>query len=144
MRINNKKTQVLCISSATESKVEAVVRPTPDTKITSGDALKIVGFWFGPRPDVTLHVQKMVNKFPWRLWVLYHLRNAGVPPDDMLALYKSLLRPVLDFAVPAYHWLLTHTQSELLEKLQRSAFKVIYGWATSHQTVLTEKIRKLF
>ena len=53
--------------------------------------------------------------------------------------YKSLIRPVLDFAVPAYHSLLTNSQSNQLEKLQRSAFKVIFGWATSYRTVLEEK-----
>ena len=100
-----------------ESTVEAVVRPTSDTEIISGEALKIVGFWFGQRPDVSLHVKKMINKFHSRMWVLYHLRNAGVPPNDMLELYKSLIRPVLDFAVPAYHLLLTNSQSNQLEKL---------------------------
>ena len=93
----------------------------------------------GSRPDVSTHVEKMIAKFQSRMWVLYHLKNARVPPDDMLVLYKSLIRPVLDFAVPAYHSLLTQNQSERIERLQRSAFKIIFGWAVSYRTVLEEK-----
>ena len=78
-------------------------------------------------------------KFQSRMLVLYHLKNARVPSDDMLALYKSLISPVLDFAVPAYHSLLTCEQSEILKRLQRNAFKVIFGWAVSYCTVLEEQ-----
>lgn len=122
-----------------ESKVEASVWPSENEAISSGPSLKIVGFWFGSRPDVSAHVEKMIAKFQSRMWVLYHLKNARVPPDDMLVLYKSLIRPVLDFAVPAYHSLLTQNQSERIERLQRSAFKIIFGWAVSYRTVLEEK-----
>ena len=81
----------------------------------------------------------MIGKVRSRMWVLYHLKNARVPPDDMLALYKSLIRPVLDFAVPAYHSLLTGDQAERIKRLQTSAFKIIFGWAVSYRTVLEKK-----
>ena len=64
MKINNKKTQLLCITAAKDSKVEAILRPECSSeKITSGNSLKIVGFWFGDRPDVSVHVEKMISKF---------------------------------------------------------------------------------
>ena len=96
----------------------------------------MVGFWFGQRPTVALHVQKMVAKFYSRLWVLRHLKWSRLPLDDIHLLYNSLVRPVLDFAVPAYHSLLTGEQSGILERLQARAFKIIYGWDVAYETVL--------
>ena len=65
-----------------------------------------------------------------------HLKRAGVPKEDMLRLYFSLLRPVLDFAAPAYHSLLTMAQSNRLEAIQAKAMKIIYGWTVSYETVI--------
>ena len=70
MQINNNKTQIVCISGATEAKVEASIDPGQAGAINSGESLKIVGFWFGSRPDVAVHVEKMMAKFYGRLWVL--------------------------------------------------------------------------
>ena len=57
MKINNKKTQELCISGSNESFITANVRPAHDEEITSGSQLKVVGFWFGQRPTVALYVK---------------------------------------------------------------------------------------
>ena len=58
--------------------------------------------------------------------------------SDLLFVYLSLLRPVLDFAVPAYHSLLTAAQSLQLERLQLKAMKIIY----SHDTTYSQAIEK--
>ena len=43
---------------------------------------------------------------------------------------------MLDFAVPAYHSLLTGDQTERLERLQKRATKIIYGWDVAYHTVI--------
>ena len=43
-KINSKRTQVLCISSSTESRIDVLVCPSGDTEMESGLSLKIVGF----------------------------------------------------------------------------------------------------
>ena len=95
-----------------------------------------MGFWFGSEPNVNLQVDKMEKKMNARLWLLMHLKRAGVPEEDMLRLYFSLLRPVLDFAAPAYHSLLTMAHSNRLEAIQDKAMKIIYGWTVSYETVI--------
>ena len=132
MRINNKKTQILYILGSTESPIRALIHPEGDGKIDSGESLKIVGFWFGSRPDVTIHVRRMTTKFYGQLWVVRHLKRVEVPAADIHQLCNALVSPVLDFAVPAYHPLLTKEQSDNLECWQRRAFKIIYGWAYSY------------
>ena len=56
--------------------------------------------------------------------------------SDLLFVYITMLRGVLDFAVPAYHSLLTVTQSAEIESLQRKALRIVYGPEISYQEAL--------
>ena len=69
MRVNASKTQLLCISGNNAFNVQSYIR-TANEEIRSTDKLKILGFWFGPTPNVGLHVKKMLRKFRSRLWAL--------------------------------------------------------------------------
>ena len=56
--------------------------------------------------------------------------------NDLLFVYKSVIRLVLDFASMAYHTMLTKTQSERLERLQQRALKCIFGVDRSYNSVI--------
>ena len=135
MKVNSKKTQLLCISGNNNIEVRSYIR-SENAEIQSGSELKILGFWFGQRPNVDVHLEKLLTKFRSRLWALRHLRKSGMCQSDLLFIYLAVLRPVLDFAAPAYHSLLTATQRDLLESLQRRVFKIIYGNNTSYRAAL--------
>ena len=47
--------------------------------------------------------------------------------SDLLFVFTTMLRPVLDFAVPTYHPLLSIGQSRNIEALQKKALRVVYG-----------------
>ena len=49
-----------------------------------------------------------------------------------------MVRPVAEFGLPAYHSLFTKTQTQLLERLQSRAMKIIFGWSVSYATALRE------
>ena len=125
MKVNTAKTQFLCISSNSNYEVKSYIR-TMDTEIKSSNELKILGFWFGNKPNINIHVNKLLDKFPSRLWSLGQLKKSGMCPADLLI----ILRPVLDFA--AYHPLLTSSQTIVLENLQKRALKIVYG----HQSIM--------
>ena len=135
MKVNSTKTQLLCVSGNHSCTVKAYIR-TDDEEIVSGDELKILGFWFGPKPNVNVHVEKMLAKFRARLWSLRHLKRAGMSSADLLLVFVTVLRPVLDFAAPVYHPLLTVCQTKDIELLQKKAMKIIYGPEISYQESL--------
>ena len=110
MRVNEGKTQVLCISSSKSSTVKSYI--DGESRVGSGDELKILGFWFGTAPGVGLHIDKTEKKFRQRLWSLRHLKRAGMSTADLIFIYLTILRPVLDFAAPAYHSMLTKEQDD--------------------------------
>ena len=94
------------------------------------------GFWFGNRPNVNLHVSKLCQKFRSMLWTLRRLRRSGMSAEDLLTVYKTIHRAMIDFASPTYHPLLTATQSDQIEQLQRRALKIVYGHEISYKNCL--------
>ena len=50
---------------------------------------------------------------------------------DLLCFYKSVIRPVVEYACPAWHSSLTVEQSNRTESFQKRALKIIYNDFTS-------------
>jgi len=76
-----------------------------------------------------------VSKVASRLYFLKQLKRSGVPVEDLLCFYTSVIRPVLEYACPVWHSSLTTGQSELLESLQKRALKIIFN-DTNYSTSL--------
>ena len=138
MIVNQEKTQILCISSSTD-QVSSYIRPTVkgETKETrSGKELKILGFWFGNKPNVSLHVKKTCEKFRSNLWALRKLRRTPMKSSELLNIYCTVHRPVIEFASPTYGPMLTSTMSQEIEGLQMRVMRIIYGPTVSYAEAL--------
>ena len=125
------------MSGNLDSNISTYIRTDSDTEIVSGNGLKLLGFWFGRRPNVDLHVEKIEAKFRSRLWALRHLKRSGLKEQDLLHIYLAVLRPILDFASPTYHSLLTKQQTVSLEALQKRAARIIFGTGESYSDILS-------
>ena len=90
-------------------------------------SLKILGFHFSKTPTAHAHVESLRRWFFSQWWILYHLKHHGFNREELVTVYKSIIRPVFDYCAVVYHALLTDDQDQLLERLQRQALKVIYG-----------------
>ena len=60
-----------------------------------------------------------------RLWMLNRLKNLGATDSDLLDVYTKQVRPLLEYAVPVWHPNLTETDSDCIERVQKSALKLI-------------------
>ena len=121
---------MVAVSSSAEEIMSYIRTPSGEV-ITSQENLKVLGFIFRNRPSVQPQVDHMCKKFCSRVWILRHLKGAGVPCEDLKKLYLVLVIPVLDYAVVVYHSLLSRDQAECLERLQICALKIIYGFSYS-------------
>lgn len=139
MVVNPLKTQVLCISSSSTHYSTSYIRHE-ETRISSGEHLKILGFHFDKRPSVALHVEKMLEKLRNRLWTLRHMRASGLSQNDLLGIYCGFLRPIIDFAVPTYHSQLTLEQTAEIERIQADSMRIIYGPLIAYSTILEHRI----
>ena len=88
------------------------------------------------KPDLSLyldsnltwhtHIDTMLSKSTQRLYFLKQLSCAGVPQTQLRHFYLTVIRPVLEYAAPVWHHLITKTQADQIEAIQKRAIRIIY------------------
>ena len=137
-RIICPKTVQACISAALHANVDSYIK-IDQTIIRSQPTMKILGFIFGSRPTIDAQFDAISLKFRRRVWILRHLKKSGVPTKDLIKLYQSLVLPVLDYTSIVYHSMLSNTQDQKLESLQKLALRIVYSTTTlSYDELLTK------
>ncbi|KAK2185565.1 hypothetical protein NP493_228g04015 [Ridgeia piscesae] len=69
------------------------------------------------------HVENIVKKAGRRLYMMYQLKRAGITQKDLVSIYVSMVRPVLE-----YVWQTNLPQyiSDNIEVIQKRALKCIF------------------
>ena len=137
MNLNHSKTQLLCIHANATSNVQSYVRSGSD-KIVSTDKLNILGFMFGKELSVRAHINYMLDKAKKKLWTLRHLKRADLGKGDLLNIFLSVIRSVLEYAAPTYHSMLNIQMSDEIDGVQRRACKIIFGWDSSYSQLVED------
>ena len=137
MKINDGKTQLLCMSQARNYDVSAFIR-VGDEEVHSSNKLKILGFTLGTRGDMCEQVKAMKKSFAGTVWTLRHLKKAGITNQKLTLVYNSYIRPTIEYASVVYNSMISGGQSEEIERLQMMALKTIWGWNRSYSDVLEE------
>ena len=60
-----------------------------------------------------------------KLWILSRLDKLGLSRKNLFDVYTKEIRSILELAVPVWHSGLTLTQSKNIERIQKTAFKMI-------------------
>lgn len=60
--------------------------------------LKTLGFRFSEKPMINLHVETMIEKFRARFWGMRKQKRTGMMQTELVTVYFSVLRPLLEFA----------------------------------------------
>ena len=68
----------------------------------------------------------ITSKAARRLYTLVLLKQAGVPQKDILEMYMSRIRPVIEYGCEAWHPGLTQYLERDIESIQKCAFNIIY------------------
>lgn len=126
MRVNFRKTQLLCISPDNGYDSWAAFN-VGNEAICSQSTMKMLGFFLVTVPGVTAHVDALKSKFRARFWSLIHLRRAGIAGMRLFRLYAALVCPVLEANSVVYHSMLNKGQSEDIERMQRQVIRLCFG-----------------
>ena len=135
LKINPIKTQVICFNTAIHSEVRAVVN-IEGKMIQSASEIKMLGFYFSENISVSLHVSKTVEKFNRALWSLVHLKRAKMNDNVLLSVYRSMLRSLLEYSSNVFFSMLTGEMTDVLEKCQQKALKIVYGFDVRYDDAL--------
>ena len=146
MQVNASKTGLLCISDASNYDPVAFIRTANNSIIESGPppaTMKLLGFIFSNSPTAREHIANVRKKFRQRFWTLWNLKRNGFTEEELVTVYKSSIRPVVDYLDVVYHSMLTDDLDEELDRLQNQALKIIFGPRFAGQRIGGQRLRAL-
>ena len=130
MKINSKKSKEMIISFTQDVNFKKCV---PNIIIDGNPVevvkhAKLLGVILLLSDDLTwnMHVDSIVKKAAKRVYMLYQLKRAGIRQTDLVNVYVSVVRPVLEYACPVWHTNLTKYLSDNIEMIQKRALKSIF------------------
>ena len=138
MVVNAAKTSMMCISGAINYEADAFILDSDQERIGCTDTIKALGLRLSNRLDMEEHVKYIIKAFRARYWTLRNLKGNGFNTEELVQVYKTMIRPIAEYGCPAFHSTLTDEQDERLERLQDHALKTIFGVGKSARTLRGE------
>ena len=125
MKINKPKTKELVIDfSKTRTNFPTIRIDGTDTQRVT-DA-KILGITITSNLTWDVHVDEITRKAGKRLFQLLQLKRSGIPAEDLLTVYTTVVRPTLEYACLTWSTSLTFGFQSDMERVQRRAMNIIY------------------
>ena len=118
---------MICISDSLSYEADAFILDADGERIGFQKQMKALGMNFSNKPNMWAQVRAIQRGIRSRYWTLRNLKASGFSSDELVTVYKTIIRPVADYCCPVYHSSLTEEQDYELEKLQKGALKCIYG-----------------
>ena len=103
--------------------------------IKRANTYKILGVIMDNDLKWNCHVDYIIKKACKKLYSLRVLRRARVSQPNILRIYLSTVRPVLEYAVPVWQDIPAYL-SEAIERVQKRALNIIYPEAESYAHAL--------
>ena len=123
MKINSKKSKEMIISYTHGNLGKEVPNILIEGKVVERvDHVKLLGITLSNDLTWKRHVDKKAGK---RMYMLYQLKRAGVNQADLVTIYISVMRPVVEYACPVWHTNLPIYLSDNIEMIQKRAVRAI-------------------
>ena len=126
MKFNIKKSKEIIFHS-TKCAEDFLPITIADDGIERVEEAKILGVIIREDLKWNSHVEYMLKKANKRLYLLTLCRRAGLKQSDMLCIYTSLIRSIVEYCAVVWHSNLPKYLSDAVEKVQKRALHVIYG-----------------
>ena len=107
------------------------------------DEFKLLGVVFRSDLNWSSHVKYILTKASRRIFVISMLLRSGMSVRDVLTVYTSIIRSILEYASPVWHCGLTQTQSAEIEKIQRRCLKIIFPSLSYKEAISLSKLERL-
>ena len=138
MRINSSKTKEMVISFNKRYDFNSSLPNIciDNEQIERVDQVKILGVTVSNDLSWNIHIDNIIAKASKRMYMLYQLKRSGINQNDLLTIYVSVIRPVLEYACPVWHSCLPKYLSDNIEFIQKRSLKTIYP-GNDYSTCLT-------
>ena len=135
MNINSKKTKEMQLQPSRKNCPPALrLNNLPIEQVRS---YKLLGLHVTNELRWSEHISAICSKAAQRLHFLKQLKRAAMSSTDLVYYYQAVIRPVVEYACVVWHSSITKKQSELIERIQRRAAKIIFGHDSDALTALS-------
>lgn len=124
MNINWRKTKEMVLGTKSASVSDLCVN---DNSIERVHVFKLLGVLLDNNLKWNNHVDAVCARASSRLHLLKILKRSSLSSDDLVYFYTAFIRPILEYACPAWHHSLTNEQSRQIESVQKRALSIIFG-----------------
>jgi hypothetical protein len=87
---------------------------------------KLLGVVFSSDLSWRAHITYVLDKVSKRFFIIWQLVRSGISFSDIISIYCSLIRSVMEYACPVWHCGLTYGESSDLERVQKRVLKIMY------------------
>ena len=101
---------------------------------------KVLGLMITTDLKWNSHVKFICQRGYSKLWMLRRLKKLGASTKILIDMYFKHVRSILEYASPAWGSLLTAENCEEIERVQKSAFYIIFGPNSYEKTLRNTKI----
>ena len=128
MRLNSEKCKEMIIDFSRNYSLTSGIQ-----SVTIGEQVlervehaKMLGVTFSNNLTWSKHVDNIVSKAGKRVYMLYQLKRAGIRQNDLVKMYVSIIRPVLEYACPVWSTSLPTYLSDAIEMIQKRVLRSIH------------------
>ena len=87
---------------------------------------KVLGVTISSDLGCNAHADEIMSKARKRVYMIYQLKRAGINQNDLIRIYVSVIRPVVEYACPLWHTNLPKYLSDNIEIIQKRCLKTIF------------------
>ena len=137
MNLNPTKTKELQINFFKQpvSLGRLEVQQVPVTSVLTA---KLLGVTLSADLKWNYHVESIVKKASKRIYFLTVLKRFGAAHEHLIHVYKTLIRPITEYACQCWHPGLTKELSLEIESIQKRSLRIIMPNCESYQKAMSE------
>ena len=107
------------------------------------DSFKLLGITLSSDLSWNIHVSNISAKASKRLYALRILKRHGVPVKNLISIFCSFIRPVLEYACQVWHSSLPLMLSDQIEHIQKRALKIVFPHHSYAEALDKAKLKTL-
>lgn len=127
MILNTRKTKEIIVHFGRhENKSAMPLLKIDQSNVERVESFKLLGVYFSADLSWGVHVSYILKKSAKRFYVIHQLVRARINSSDVVSVYCSLIRSILEYACPVWHTGLTVSQSNDVENVQKRVLRIIF------------------
>lgn len=145
MIVNEGKTKEMIVYFGTKHDTDNVERISVNGKLIERvESFKLLGVYISSDLSWDTHIEYMLKKVAKRMYCIFCLIRIGAEVSEIISVYCSLIRSILEYACPVWHPGLTKGQHKNIERVQKRLIKMIYPSSSYANGLSSSGLERLY